>query len=78
MSTFKPRLTTEQYREVARTFQVGVAEAAWSLVVSPADAGQPRRWRSLTAEESEELFDRLMSAITRFALVDRAVIGPRP
>lgn len=32
-------------------------------------------FRQLTSWEAEELFDRLMLAVTRFGVVDRAVVS---
>lgn len=69
----RPTLTVAQYREQARLLQVEAAEAAWSLVVSPAPIEAHRRFRSLTAAESEELFDRLLRAAGRFGWMDRNV-----
>jgi hypothetical protein len=74
MTRSRPTLTIAQYREAARLLQVEVSNVAWSLVVSPSPIEQPRRWRPLTARESEELFDRLLSAVTRFNTAGRARI----
>ncbi len=72
MSRRQPVLTIAQYRERTRLLRAEVGNAAWSLVVSPADSSEMRRWRPLTAEESMDLFDRLFTAITRHASTDSA------
>ena len=71
----RPVLTVQQYRERARALQVEVANIAWGLVVGPTPVGVPRRWRSLTPDETEEVFDRLMRAVSRFGTSDRARVA---
>lgn len=72
MSRVRPVLTMAEYRERTRALQVEVANVAWSLVVSPSPIGLPRRWRALSPDDSAEVFDRLMRAVSRFGVSDRA------
>jgi hypothetical protein len=70
----KPVLTVEQYRMRARQLQAETVAIAWSLVVSPAPIEKPRQWRSLTPDETMDVFDRLMRAVTRFHSAESAVV----
>jgi hypothetical protein len=76
VTRFRPTLTLAQYRELVRLFRAEVAEIAWSLVVSPAPADQPRVWRRLSQTEAEDVFDRLIRAGGRMATTDRAKVDP--
>lgn len=62
-------MTPEEYRSASKLLRVEVAEAAWSLVVSPAPIGL-RQWRALSPAETEDLFVRLMNAVSRHASKD--------
>lgn len=71
-----PTLTPAQYREVSIQLRVEVANIMWSLLVSPS-ADLTRHWRTLTPDETEDVFDRLLAAISRHASKDRVRIsGP--
>jgi hypothetical protein len=73
----RPTLTIRQYQEGVRLFRAEVANIAWSLVEGPAAVGTPRRWRSLTPDQSLDLFDQLQRAITRMASKDGARVVER-
>jgi hypothetical protein len=77
MSRKQPVLTVAQYREAVRLFRVEVSNVAWSLVESPAPVGAPRRWKSLSPEQSLDVFDRLMAACTRMSSKDNVRVVER-
>lgn len=71
MST-RTKPTPEQVREAGVLLQVEAANIAWSLVEPDTESiGSPRRWRVLTPDESLDVFDRLMAAVTRHNRVAR-------
>lgn len=55
------RLTIQQR---ATLFRVEVSNIAWSLVAESPE-GTTREWRTLTPQETMDVFDRLLRAVDR-------------